>query len=112
MYSGSGRIHVVQQDTLPYINMYLKKSDGTVLDISDPGVVVSVLFRESGSTTNLSTIICVKPNGGADGFVRFNFDGGVLDVTPGYYEGEVVVDFGGGELQTIYDLLKFTVRQR
>jgi hypothetical protein len=106
------RIKLVQGDTLPYINMQLSKSDGTDLDISDPTVSVDVLFRATGETTTLSTINCLKVGGGSTGQVRFNFDNGVLDVEPGAYEGEVVVDFGGGETQTIYDLLKFYVRQR
>ena len=106
------RIKLVQGDTLPYINIYLTKADGTALNISDPNVSVQVLFRASGTTTTLSTINCVKANGGVSGQARFNFENGILNVDPGAYEGEVVVDFGGGETQTIYDLLKFSVRQR
>lgn len=108
----ANRINLVQGDTLPYINITLTKSDGNVLDVSDPSIVIQVLFRAAGSTTTLSTIVCAKPNGGSDGYVRFNFDNGVLNVDPGAYEGEVVVNFGGGETQTIFDLLKFYVRQR
>lgn len=106
------RINVVQGDTLPYINLELTKSDGTALDVSDPSISVQVLFRAAGSTTTLSTITCTKTNGGSDGKVRFNFDNGVLSVNPGAYEGEVIIGFGGGETQTIFDLLKFYVRQR
>lgn len=108
----ASRINLVQGDTLPYINISLTKSDGTILDVSDPSVSVQVLFRAAGSTTTLSTITCTKADGGSTGQVRFNFDNGVLNVDPGAYEGEVVVNFGGGETQTIYDLLKFYVRQR
>lgn len=106
------RIKLVQGDTLPYINIELIKSDGTILDISDPTVSVDILFRAAGDTTTLSTIPTIKVGGGTTGQVRFNFDNGVLNVEQGSYEGEVVVNFGGGETQTIYDLLKFYVRQR
>jgi hypothetical protein len=50
-------------------------------------------------------------NGGRYGQVSFNFTGSTLDVEPGPYEGEVEIDFGG-ELQTVYDVLKFQVRQQ
>jgi hypothetical protein len=106
------RINLVQGDTLPYINLDLVKSDGSALILSDPSVTVQVLFRAAQETTTLSTINCIKVGDGSTGQVRFNFDNGVLNVEPGAYEGEVVVNFGGGETQTIYDLLKFYVRQR
>ena len=44
-----------------------------------------------------------------DGKVQFNFANGVLDVDPGEYEGEIVVD-QNGSLQTVYDVLRFRVR--
>lgn len=108
----SERIKLVKGDTLPYIYIYLTKTDGSVLNIADPSITVKVLFQESGSTETLSTITCSKVGDGSTGAVRFNFDNGVLDVDPGSYEGEVVVDFGGGETETIYSPLKFYVRQR
>lgn len=106
------RIKLVQGDTLPYVNLYLTTADGAVLSLSDPSRSVQVLFRATGSETTLSTINTIKVGNGSTGQVRFNFDNGVLNVDPGAYEGEVVVNFGGGETQTIYDLLKFYVRQR
>jgi hypothetical protein len=48
-------------------------------------------------------------SGGTTGQVQFGFTGGVLDVDPGMYEGEVVVSFNG-DIQTVYDTLRFTVR--
>jgi hypothetical protein len=106
------RIKLVQGDTLPYINLNLTNSDGSVLDVSSALVSVQVLFRAAGSTTTLNTITCTKPNGGSDGVVQFDFEGGILNVDPGAYEGEVVINFSGGRVQTVYDLLKFYVRQR
>jgi hypothetical protein len=49
-------------------------------------------------------------NSGTTGQVQFDFLGGVLDVEPGMYEGEVVIDFAG-QVQTVYDTLRFTVRE-
>jgi len=41
--------------------------------------------------------------------VQFGFTGGVLDVDPGMYEGEIAIDFNG-QVQTVFDTLRFTVR--
>lgn len=101
------KIKLVQGDNRPYISLTLKNADGTVVNVAS--ATVRVKFRAAGTTTTLSTITCSKPNGGSDGYVVFNFPGTTLNVTPGAYEGEVEIDFGG-EVQTVYDVLKFTVR--
>lgn len=106
------RIKLVQGDNLPYIKLTLTDpSTGLAINLSDVEVVVRVYFREAGSATILSTIICEKVGGGTGGQVRFNFASGVLDVEPGPYEGEVEVDFDG-QTQTVYEVLKFNVRSQ
>jgi hypothetical protein len=98
------KIKLVQGDNLPYIKLSLKNPNETALDVSD--CVVRVYFRAKGQPTILSTFICTKPNGGADGVVVFN---PTLNVEPGYYEGEVEIEFGGLK-QTVYETLQFQVR--
>lgn len=82
---------------------------GQPIDLSLSTTVVSVKFRKAGTTTLLSTISCSKLSGGTTGQVQFGFSGGVLDVDPGMYEGQIVVNFNGDN-QTVYDTLRFTVR--
>lgn len=82
---------------------------GQPIDLSLSTTVVSVKFRKAGTTTLLSTISCTKLSGGTTGQVQFGFSGGVLDVDPGMYEGQIVVNFNGDD-QTVYDTLRFTVR--
>ena len=101
------RIKLVQGDTLPYIRLTLKHANGEPMDVS--AATVRMYFREKGTTQILSTIICTKPNGGSDGIVVFNFYGSTLDVSPGYYEGEIEVDYSGLK-QTVYNTLQFQVR--
>lgn len=101
------RIKLVQGDTLPYIRLTLKHADGQPMDVS--AATVKMYFRQKGTTQVLSTIICTKPTGGADGVVIFNFSGNSLNVNPGYYEGEVEVDYSGSK-QTVYNTLQFQVR--
>lgn len=104
-------IKLVQGDNRPYIKMTLTNADGTVVDVSSVSTVVVLLFRAAGTTTVLSTISCTKPNGGADGVVQFNFPSTTLNVAPGSYEGEIQITFGT-EVQTVFDTLKFYVRQQ
>ena len=106
----SDKIYLVSGDTLPYVKLTLKNADGTVLDVSTATVVVH--FRAAGTTTVLSDLPCTKPNGGSDGVVQFNFPAPALSVDPGLYEGEVEVIYPGNNRQTVYDVLKFQVRQQ
>lgn len=102
-------INLVQGDDLPYVNLALTKgSNNTPLDISDPEIIVRVFFKSALKKTTLSTITCEKVSP-TEGKVRFNFSGGVLNVPPGTYFGEIEIDLKGQTL-TIFDPLKFTVR--
>lgn len=103
-------IRLVKGDQLPIIELTLTDEvTNAPVDLSSNLTTVSVRFRKAGSTTLLSTISCNKSTSGADGKVNFDFSGGVLDVDPGQYEGEIVVNFNGSN-QTVYDLLTFRVR--
>jgi hypothetical protein len=104
----ANQIKLVQGDNLPYIRVALKNADDTPLDVSDATVVVK--FRAAGSTTTLSVIPCSFVTDGTDGVVVFNFPGTTLNVPPGSYEGEIEIDFAG-QIQTVYNLLKFLVRE-
>ena len=104
-------IRVVKGDERPVIVLTLTDDiTGSPIDLSLSTTVVQVKFRVAGTTTLLSTISCSKLSGGTTGQVQFNFSGGVLDVDPGMYEGEIVMNFNG-EVQTVYDTLRFTVRE-
>jgi hypothetical protein len=104
-------IKLVQGDNRPYIKVTLTNADGTAVDVSSASTVVQLFFRAAGTSSILSTITCTKPNGGSDGVVQFNFPSATLNVTPGSYEGEIQITFGT-EVQTVYDTLKFYVRQQ
>lgn len=103
-------IRLVAGDDYPIIRLTLTDDvTGAAIDLSDGTTSVSVKFRVTGSTTILSTISCAKVSGGSTGIVQFDFTGDVLDVDPGSYEGDIVIDFDGS-LQTVYDTLRFRVR--
>ena len=101
------KIRLVEGDDLPTIKLTLRNPDSSPIDLV--GADVRVYFRETGSTTLLTTILCDKPNGGQDGVATFNVPLRSLNIQHGYYEGEVEIDFGGSK-QTVYDTLQFQVR--
>lgn len=102
-------IKLVQGDNRPYITLTLTNPDGTPINLSEVTTAVRIYFRKANTTTVLSTLVCSKTNGGADGKVSFNFPGTTLDVPPGNYEGEIEISFSS-EVQTVYDVLRFVVR--
>lgn len=103
-------IRLVKGNSKPDIILTLTDdSTGGAIDLSSGTTSVSVKFRKQNTTTVLSTINCSKVSGGATGQVQFDFAGGVLNVDPGMYEGEVTISFNGS-LQTVYDVIKFRVR--
>lgn len=103
-------IRLVKGDEKPVIVLTLTDDiTGTPIDLSLGTTTVSVKFRAAGTTTLLSTISCTKLSGGTTGQVQFDFQNNVLNVDPGMYEGEIVVNYNG-QLQTVFDTLRFTVR--
>jgi hypothetical protein len=102
------KIRLVQGDTRPYIRMTLRDADGTAINVTN--AMVRLKFRAFGTDNTLFTVLALQPNGGGDGVVVFGFPVGALNVEPGPYEGEVEIDFGDDEVQTVYDVVKFTVR--
>lgn len=102
-------IKVVQGDTKPLISLTLTdEATGTPFDLSAETTSVVVKFRAAGSSGVPQVINCIKTDA-ANGKVEFDFSGGILDVDPGLYEGEIEVDLNGST-HTVYDVLKFRVR--
>lgn len=103
-------IRLVSGDERPVTILTLTDDiTGSPIDLSSVSTTVTVKFRRAGTDTLLSTIACTKIGTGTTGQVQFSFTGGVLDVDPGMYEGEVQIDFGG-QVQTVFETLRFTVR--
>ena len=99
-------IRLVEGDERPVIVLTLTDDNtGSPIDLSLSTTVVTIKFREAGTTTLLSTISTSKLSGGTTGQVQFDFTGGVLNVDPGMYEGEIVINFNG-QVQTVYDTLR------
>ncbi len=104
-------IKLVKGDSKPVVVLTLTDDvTNSALDVSSSAVTVTVRFAKVGGTL-LNTITCSNVGTGADGKVQFDFSGGILDsVDPGEYEGEIVVSTSGAGTETVYDKLRFRVR--
>lgn len=106
----SSVIKLVQGDNLPEVTLTLTdKATGEPIDVSALTTTVVVKLRALGGTDVLSVLECWKPEGGADGVVRFYFPNNTLDIPAGQYQGEIEISFNGQYL-TVFDLLQFTLR--
>lgn len=105
------KIRLVQGDTRPNLVTTLTDSTtGSAINVT--GATVRLKFRAVGATTVRSTIIGDVTNG-AGGVVVFDWadEPTSLDGDPGDYEGEIEITFADTTVQTVYDLLKFKLRQ-
>jgi len=104
-------IRLVQGDERPFIILSLTDDiTGTPIDLSPANTSVSVRFRQAGTAGVPAIISCQILAPATQGKATFNFTGGVLNVEPGMYEGEVVIDFDG-QTETVYETLRFRVRE-
>jgi len=116
-------INVVAGDTKPEINLTLKdnttaaagltldpddSSTWALIDISDP--TVTVKFRALGTTNVLDTMTCVKVAPYTNGACYMPWGADTLDVSAGTYEGEISLNYTAGGTLTLFDRLKFKVR--
>lgn len=46
----------------------------------------------------------------ANGVAVFKLGSNMNSITPGYYEGEIEVTYPGGSVSSVYELVKFAVR--
>jgi hypothetical protein len=106
----SEKIKLVQGDTRPALVVNL--TDDTTGDpIVITGATVLLKFRGLGDDAVLTTLTGSIADG-VNGQVVFHWASvpSSLDVDAGDYEGEIEITFADGQVQTVYDVLKFKVR--
>lgn len=117
----SANLKLVVGDTLPELTITLKDSNtaasGQTLDPEDPTTfapiditsgTVRVRIREIGTTTILKTVTCTITDA-TNGVCTMLFPSDTFSAA-GLYEGEVEFTKSDGNIQTVNDLIKFTVR--
>lgn len=105
------KIKLVQGDTGPQLRFTLTDEDtGLASDLT--GATVTLHFRAAGASTVLfSRAAYINPNTATSGVCILQWNTGDLDVTAGDYEGEIEIVRSTGVRETIYDVLKFKVRE-
>jgi hypothetical protein len=104
------KIKLVQGDTRPAIVCTLT-DEVTGLALALTGATVRLKFRELGATTVQNTILGSVTNGASGICAFFPASDPTMLAGAGDFEGEIEVTFADGQIQTVYDLLKFKVRQ-
>ncbi len=103
--------YYVQGDTGPQLKLTLTDEDtGTATDLT--GATVKMHFRAAGETTVLySKTLYVNPGTPTLGIAIVNWATGELDYDAGTYQGEIEVTKASGQIETIYDTIKFKIRE-
>lgn len=106
----SDKIKLVQNDTRPALVCNIT-DDTTGSAINLVGATAVLKFRASGATT-LQATVPGSITDGVNGQVTFYPASapGMLSGSPGMYEGEIEITFADGQVQTVYDTLKFQMR--
>lgn len=104
------KIKLVQDDTRPALVCTIT-DDVTSAAIDITGATALLKFRALGSATLQATVtgsITNGPNGQVTFYPASN--PAMLTGDAGDYEGEIQITFSDGQIQTVYDVLKFKVR--
>jgi hypothetical protein len=105
------KIKLVQGDTKPALVCTLT-DEVSGLPLAITGATVRLKFREAGATTLTATVTGTVTDG-ANGQVAFYPASApeMLQGQPGDYEGEIEITFADNTVQSVYDILKFKVRE-
>ena len=122
------RIKLVQGDSRPQLVLSLTDDKtGGAIDIS--AATVRLKFREAETPDVLATLVADKIPGkvNTDGTIDFtgpyalagkggrcvvNWTTDALNHQAGNYEGEIEITFDDSTIQTVYDVLKFKLREQ
>lgn len=105
------KIKLVQGDTKPALVCTIT-DETTGEPIGLTGATVRLKFRAAGATELTATVVGTVTNGAAGQVAFYPASApGMLQGEPGDYEGEIEITFADSTVQTVYDLLKFKVRE-
>lgn len=105
---------LVSNDTNAEISATLTRADsGLAVDLSDIGHAVYLRFRAAYSTSVLFTLtgLEAQPDDFASGVVAFDFGSNLTGLAAGDYDGEIEVKYPDNTRETVYEVVKFIVRE-
>lgn len=107
----SDKIKLVQGDTRPALVCTITdETTGAAVNVTSCTAVLK--FRETGASELQATVpgsITDGPNGQITFYPASTPT--MLQGAAGEYEGEIEITFPDGQIQTVYDVLKFKVRE-
>lgn len=105
------RIRLVRNDTGPQVQVTLTdETTGTPINLT--GATATLHFRsEETGLTLFSRDMTIPVGTATDGLATVVWNTGDLDQEPGDYVGEIEVVLTTGIRQTVYDVLKFRLRE-
>jgi hypothetical protein len=103
-------IYLVQGDSgRPQVQTSITdENTGAVVNIT--GALPIMKFRMVGSTTLQATLTGIVTDG-PNGVCAFEMTSTALSGDPGNYEGEIQITFSNGSIQSVYDPLRFRMRE-
>ncbi len=105
------KIKLVQGDTKPALVCNIT-DETTGAPIVLTGATVRLKFRAAGATELTATVVGSITNGAAGQVAFYPASApAMLQGEAGDYEGEIEITFADNTVQTVYDLLKFKVRE-
>ena len=107
----STSFNYVQGDTGPQIKLSFTDEDtSTASDLT--GATVTLHFRAAGETTVLfSRAAYINPGTASAGVAVIQWQTNDLNQEPGTYEGEIEIVRSTGLRETIFEILKFRIRE-
>ena len=105
------KIKLVQGDTRPALVCTITdETTGAAINLT--GATIVLKFRALGATTLQATVPGTVTDGAAGQVTFYPASApAMLEGTAADYEGEIEITFPGGQIQTVYDTLKFKVRE-
>jgi len=105
------KIKLVQGDTKPALVCSITdETTGNAIDVT--GATVRLKFRAVGASELTATVTGAITDGPAGQVAFYPASApGMLAGAAGDYEGEIEITFSDSTVQTVYDLLKFKVRE-
>lgn len=103
--------YLVQSDTAAAIKGPIT-SNYTGLPIPLTNETIVLKFKARNTTTILFTLTGTgTPTELAEGIVTFSFGNNLVDLPAGFYDGEIEITYQGGSIESVYEVLKFQVRE-
>jgi hypothetical protein len=105
------KIRLVRNDTRPALVCTIT-DDTTNAPIDITGATVLLKFRQAGAEVLQATVAGAVTDGPAGEVVFYPASAPeMLQGEPGDYQGEIEITFPDGQIQTVFDLLRFGIRQ-